>query len=51
LLECTKRLLEREQPSIDVNLQDIYGDTALHDIGMFLSLTTTTKIETRICSV
>ena len=33
LLECTKRLLEHNQPSIDVNLQDIYGDTALHDIG------------------
>ena len=33
LLECTKRLLEHQQPPIDVNLQDIYGDTALHDIG------------------
>ncbi len=33
LLECTKRLLEHPQPPIDVNLQDIYGDTALHDIG------------------
>ena len=33
LLECTKRLLEHQQPTIDVNLQDIYGDTALHDIG------------------
>jgi E3 ubiquitin-protein ligase mind-bomb len=34
LLECTKRLLEHQQPPIDVNLQDIYGDTALHDIGI-----------------
>ncbi|CAF0869158.1 unnamed protein product [Rotaria sp. Silwood1] len=33
LLECTKRLLELQQPPIDVNLQDIYGDTALHDIA------------------
>jgi E3 ubiquitin-protein ligase mind-bomb len=36
LLICTKRLLEHQQPPIDVNLQDIYGDTALHDIGMSL---------------
>lgn len=36
LLECSKRLLEHQQPSIDVNLQDIYGDTALHDIGLTL---------------
>jgi E3 ubiquitin-protein ligase mind-bomb len=36
LLECTKRLLEHQQPSIDVNLQDIYGDTGLHDIGIIL---------------
>jgi len=38
LLECTKRLLEHPQPPIDVNLQDIYGDTALHDIGIYLIL-------------
>ena len=39
LLECTKRLLEHQQPPIDVNLQDIYGDTALHDIGLSISST------------
>jgi hypothetical protein len=37
LLECTKRLLEHSQPPIDVNLQDIYGDTALHDIGILFN--------------